>query len=139
MAELTIVPIISAADNDNLPAPQLVALDIGSYPIKMPISEVGGFVLDSLKISSKKAVATFHQEGAVEIIAPNLMLLDENGKQLNFTAYQDEVYNRETGEITITHTFRGVTEADIAKIKKVGYFTRPQRLNEDETITIKLK
>jgi len=139
ITDLTIIPIVVGDDDDDLPAPQCKVVDIGTYPIPMPISDVGGFVMDSLEITSEKAVATFHQVGAVQIMTPHFMLLDDKGENLDFTTFQDENYNRETGEITITHTFQGVSEADIAKVKKVGYFTRTQRLNEDEAVTIKLK
>jgi hypothetical protein len=139
MTELTIIPIVSTTDDDKMPGPKLVTADIGTYPISMPVSEIGGFVLDSLKITNEKAVATFHQEGVVEIMTPYLTFLDENGEQLNFSAFQDEKYDRQTGEITITQTFQGARPTDIAKIKKIGYFTRTQRLNNDEAITIKLK
>lgn len=139
MTHLTVIPIVSAAADDNLPGPKLMTVDIGSYPIPMPVSEIGGFVLDNLQITKEKAVATFHQEGAVQITTPSLIFLDENGEQLNFSAFEDEKYDRQTGEITMTRTFQGPRSIDIDKIKKIGYFTRTQRLNEDEAITIKLK
>lgn len=139
MTEITIIPIVTGDDNDGQPAPDMVAVEIGTYPISMPVSELGGFVLDSLEITAEKAVARFHQEGAVQIITPNLMLLDENGEYLDFAEFQDNDYDRATGEIIITQTFRNVSEKDLDRIKKVGYFTRTQRLNEDEAITIRLK
>jgi hypothetical protein len=139
MRELTLIPIVSGADDDNLPPPKLQTVDIGTYPVRMPVSELGGFVLDSLDISTEKAVATLHQEGAVQIMSPTLWLLDENGQRLDFAAFEDTDYNRETGEITVTQYFRGVSQDDLTKIKKAGYFTRPQRLNEDEAVTVKLK
>ncbi len=117
----------------------MVAVEIGTYPISMPVSELGGFVLDSLEITTEKTVARFHQEGAVQIITPNLMLLDEYGEYLDFAEFQDNDYDRATGEIIITQYFRNVSEEDLSRIKKVGYFTRTQRLNEDEAITIRLK
>lgn len=138
MKELTLIPIVTGSDDDGLPAPELVTKDIGSYPIPMPESELGGFIMNSLEITPQKAVATFQQVGAVGISYPNLMLLDENGENLNYTAYHDDSYNRETGEITITLTFKDVSEEEIAKVKKVGYFTRSVKLNEHEAVTIKL-
>lgn len=138
MKELTLVPIVTGSDSDGLPEPKLVAKDIGHYPIPMRESELGGFLMNSLEITPQKAVATFQQVGAVGVSYPNLMLLDENGEYLNFTAYHDDSYNRETGEITITLSFKDVSEEEIAKIKKVGYFMRSVKLNEDQAVTIKL-
>lgn len=134
MSELTIIPIVESNKGA-----ELVAVDMGSFPIRMPRSEIGGFVMDSLEITTAKAVATFHQEGAVDIVHPNLMLLDENGEDLDFDAFVDHDYNRETGVITVTHTFRDASAADIARVKKVGYFIHEMRLNEDEAVHIKLK
>lgn len=139
MKELTLVPIVSGSDDDNLPPPKVEAVDIGTYPVRMPVSELGGFVLDSLEITGEKAVATCHQEGAVQIMTPTLWLQDENARNLDFAAYQDSNYNRETGEITVTLYFQGVRAEDLARIKKIGYVTHSQRLNEDEAVTIPLQ
>lgn len=138
MKELTLIPIVTGDDDDGLPAPELVAVDIGNDPIPMPQGELGGFVMDKLEITTEKAVATFHQVGAVPIAEPNLILLDEKGEQIDFDVYQNSYYNRETGEITITCTFQNAAEEDISKVKKVGYFTRSTKLNEKEAIHIKL-
>lgn len=139
MKELTLIPIALGADDDGLPAPRLVAVEIGNDPIPMPQSELGGYVMDSFVITKEKAVATFHQEGAVMIMDPTLMLLDEKGELLDFEVFHDADYNRETGEITITLTFQNASEEDIAKVKKVGYFTQNIKLNEAEAIRIPLK
>ncbi|WP_018214165.1 DUF4179 domain-containing protein [Desulfitobacterium hafniense] len=138
MKELTLIPIVTGDEDDGLPAPQLMSAEIGSYPIFMPESELGGYVMEDLELTSEKAVATFRQEGAVGISNPDLRLLDENGDNLSFTAFYDDSYDRETGKITITLTFKDVSEEDIAKVKKVGYYTHPMKLNEHETIRIKL-
>ncbi len=138
MKELTLIPIVTGDEDDGLPAPQLMSAEIGSYPIFMPESELGGFVMEDLELTSEKAVATFRQEGAVGISNPDLRLLDENGDNLSFTAFHDDSYDRETGKITITLTFKDVSEEDIAKVKKVGYYTHPMKLNEHEAIRIKL-
>ncbi|AFL99215.1 MULTISPECIES: DUF4179 domain-containing protein [Desulfitobacterium] len=139
MKELTLIPIVSGSEEDGLPAPKLRTAEIGSYPIAMPESELGGFVMEGLELTPEKAVATFHQEGAVGISYPDLILLDENGESLDFAAFHDDSYDRETGKITITLTFKDVSgEEIIAKAKKVGYYARPMKLNEDEAVTIKL-
>lgn len=139
MKELTIIPIVTGADSDGLTPPRLVVVDNNSFPIEMPVSKIGGFILDSFKITDKKAVATFRQKGAVQIMTPDLILMDKNDEQVNLSAFQDTNYNRKTGVITLTYTFNDASKEDIAKVKKLGYFTRQQRLNEDEAITIKLK
>ncbi len=138
MKELTLIPIVTGDEDDGLPAPQLMSAEIGSYPIFMPESELGGYVMEDLELTSEKAVATFRQEGAVGISYPDLRLLGEDGDNLSFTAFHDDSYDRETGKITITLTFKDVSEEDIAKVKKVGYYARPMKLNEHEAVRIKL-
>ncbi|MEA5025076.1 hypothetical protein SDC9_24587 [bioreactor metagenome] len=138
MKELTLIPIVTGDEDDGLPAPQLMSAEIGSYPIFMPESELGGFVMEDLELTSEKAVATFRQEGAVGISYPDLRLLGEDGDNLSFTAFHDDSYDRETGKITITLTFKDASEEDIAKVKKVGYYARPMKLNEHEAVRIKL-
>lgn len=138
MKELTLIPIVTGDEDDGLPAPQLMSAEIGSYPIFMPESELGGYVMEDLELTSEKAVATFRQEGAVGISYPDLRLLGEDGDNLSFTAFHDDSYDRETGKITITLTFKDASEEDIAKVKKVGYYARPMKLNEHEAVRIKL-
>lgn len=138
MTELTIVPIVSGDDDDNLPGPQRHTVDIGKYPTYIPTSELGGYILENLEITDEKVIATFNQKGPVNITYPHLMLLDEEGEYLDFISYVDDDYNRDTGEIIMTYLPENRNE-DLDKIKKIGYFTRALRLNEDESITIKLK
>lgn len=138
MKELTLIPIVSGGEDDGVPAPKMMSVEIGNYPIYMPQSELGGYVMEDLELTKEKAVATYRQEGAVQISHPNLILMDEEGKNLDFAAFYDSSYDRETGKITITLTFKDVSEEDIAKVKKVGYFTRSMKLNEDEAVRIKL-
>jgi len=140
MRELTLIPLAIGADNDGSPAPELKTVEIGTaFPIPMLSSDIGGFVLDSLEITTEKAVATFHQEGPVMIMDPSFVLLDEKDERIDFVAFEDVDYNRETGSITITKIFKNASEKDLAKIKKIGYFTQAIKLNEEEAIRIPLK
>ena len=63
MTELTIIPIVSGDESDGQEAPKMVTVEFGTYPIYMPISKLGGFILDSLEITTEKVVASFRQIG----------------------------------------------------------------------------
>lgn len=136
---IKLIPYSVGTDSDGLPAPKLISKPISEkLPIRLELSENGTIVIDEIKITKAEAKIIFHTEGIV--YNPHIFLLDDKGKHVEFD-YMDngDTYNRETLQATAIYKFVNASDADIAKIKKVGIYTQVIQLNQTEAITIPLK
>jgi hypothetical protein len=139
MKSIKLIPYNVGTDADGFPAPKLISKPINDkLPIRLKLSENGTIVLDEIKIAKAEAKIIFHTEGIV--FNPHIFLLDGKGEHVRFD-YMDngDTYNRETLQTTAIYKFIKASDADIAKIKKVGIYTQVIQLNQAEAITIPLK
>lgn len=138
MKSIKLIPLGAGTDSDNLPAPKLISKPISDgFPIRLEQSKNGTIVIDDLKITKDSAIITIHTEGVV--LLPSINLLDENGKHLNMDIFRDTAYDRQNSRTILTYRFKGASDQDIAKIKKLGIYTQTVELNEADAITIPLK
>ena len=135
---IKLLPFSVGVDSDGLPPPKLISKPISSgLPISLEQSKNGTIVIDSIETTRESAIITIHTEGVV--FSPSIVLLDENGEQLNMDIFTDNAYNRKTYQTILTYRFKNASEQDITKIKKLGTFTQTIEVNEAEAITIPLK
>jgi len=140
MKSIKLIPFSIGSDDDGTPTPQLISNPISDkLPMTFKQSANGSIVIDDIKITKEAAKITFHTEGVVAFPTASVALLDENGEHLKMELFLDDTYDRQTSKTTISYSFKGASEQDIAKIKKIGIHTQTVELNEADAITIPLK
>jgi len=134
MKYLMLTPIYLGTNSSS---PKIISSDISKDNIQLKQSEVGTVHIENIEITDTDAIIEYRIEGVVPVLG-GFLLLDENEERIRLDTYIDEKVNRQTGLHTIKHTFENPTAEEISKLKKIGIFTVPVRMNYDEQVKIPL-
>lgn len=132
--DITLIPIRSVTET-----PKLISAYIDQEEINLKESDVGAIKVESIKVTNEMAEVQYSIQGIVPYGA-HFSLLDKNGEGVELgDVYMNEMVNRQAGLYTQTFTFANATPEQVARIAKIGIFTKDIELLNEEQIKIPLK